>query len=344
MKVDSSVKHLAHDLNNIFTRILNSIDLLKRKVANIDTVLPLLNNIESGTYLASEMIDDTFGNASKKITQRKINLNSIIADIVRSYTLQQKDKIDFRLSLDKNLNMVVGKYSDFYRVILNLVTNSIEAIDGKGSIKIRTCNLDNDDKIQIIINDNGRGIEEQFLSQVFNEDYSTKNKNKISGVGLSIVKEIIEHYDGIISVLSEVGKGSEFIVTLNSAPILHDMPVLSGKTILIAEDEDILRELLSELLQSYDYTILTASNGIEVLDLLKVRTPDLLIIDRKMPEMDGIICLQEIEQAGYILPIIFASGSPSEFDETLSDNLVSKIINKPYNFEELLSLVKELIG
>ena len=344
MKVDSSVKHLAHDLNNIFTRILNSIDLLKRKVANIDTVLPLLNNIESGTYLASEMIDDTFGNASKKITQRKINLNSIIADIVRSYTLQQKDKIDFRLSLDKNLNMVVGKYSDFYRVILNLVTNSIEAIDGKGSIKIRTCNLDNDDKIQIIINDNGRGIEEQFLSQVFNEDYSTKNKKKISGVGLSIVKEIIEHYDGIISVLSEVGKGSEFIVTLNSAPILHDMPVLSGKTILIAEDEDILRELLSELLQSYDYTILTASNGIEVLDLLKVRTPDLLIIDRKMPEMDGIICLQEIEQAGYILPIIFASGSPSEFDETLSDNLVSKIINKPYNFEELLSLVKELIG
>ncbi len=344
MKVDSSVKHLAHDLNNIFTRILNSIDLLKRKVANIDTVLPLLNNIESGTYLASEMIDDTFGNASKKITQRKINLNSIIADIVRSYTLQQKDKIDFCLSLDKNLNMVVGKYSDFYRVILNLVTNSIEAIDGKGSIKIRTCNLDNDDKIQIIINDNGRGIEEQFLSQVFNEDYSTKNKNKISGVGLSIVKEIIEHYDGIISVLSEVSKGSEFIVTLNSAPILHDMPVLSGKTILIAEDEDILRELLSELLQSYDYTILTASNGIEVLDLLKVRTPDLLIIDRKMPEMDGIICLQEIEQAGYILPIIFASGSPSEFDETLSDNLVSKIINKPYNFEELLSLVKELIG
>jgi len=344
MKADSSVKHLAHDLNNIFTRILNSIDLLKRKVANIDTVLPLLNNIESGTYLASEMIDDTFGNSSNKITQRKINLNSIIADIVRSYTLQQKDKIEFHLSLDKNLNLVVGKYSDFYRIILNLVTNSIEAIEEKGSIRIETCNLNNEDKIQIIINDNGSGIENELLAQVFNEDYSTKNKNKISGVGLSIVKEIIENYDGSISVLSEVGKGSEFIVTLNSAPLLNEKPALSGKTILIAEDEDILRELLSELLQSYDYTILTASNGIEVLDLLKVRTPDLLIIDRKMPEMDGILCLQEIEQGGYILPIILASGSPSEFDETLPDNLVSKIINKPYNFEELLSLVKELIG
>ncbi|MBI5729538.1 MAG: hybrid sensor histidine kinase/response regulator, partial [Ignavibacteriales bacterium] len=293
MKKDPSVKHLAHDLNNIFTRILNSIDLLKRKVTNIDTILPILNNIESGTYLASEMIDDTFGNISNKITQRKINLNSIIADIVRSYILQQKDKINFLLSLEKDLKLVNGKYSDFYRVILNLIINSIEAINTSGAIRIKTCNLENEDKIQIIINDDGSGIEEQFLSQVFNEDYSTKNKNKISGVGLSIVKEIIEDHNGTISVSSEVGKGSEFIITLNSSPILHDKPAQSGKTILIAEDEDILRELLTELLQSYDYTILTASNGIEVLDFLKVRTPDLLIVDKKMPEMDGLTCLQE---------------------------------------------------
>jgi CheY-like chemotaxis protein len=344
MKKDPSVKHLAHDLNNIFTRILNSIDLLKRKVTNIDTILPILNNIESGTYLASEMIDDTFGNTSNKITQRKINLNSIIADIVRSYILQQKDKINFLLSLEKDLKLVNGKYSDFYRVILNLIINSVEAIKTNGTIRIKTCNLENEDKIQIIINDDGSGIEEQFLSQVFNEDYSTKNKNKISGVGLSIVKGIIEDHDGTISVSSEVGKGTEFVITLNSAPILHDKPAQCGKTILIAEDEDILRELLTELLQSYDYTILTASNGIEVLDFLKVRTPDLLIIDKKMPEMDGLTCLQEIKNAGYILPIVLASGSPSELDEPLPNNLISKIINKPYNFEELLCLVKELIG
>ena len=344
MKKDSSVKHLAHDLNNIFTRILNSIDLLKKKITNIETVLPILNNIESGTYLASEMIDDTFGGTSNKITKRKINLNSIIADIVRSYSLQQKDKVNFHLTLDKNLKLVNGKYSDFYRVILNLIINSIEAINTIGTIGVKTCNLESEDKIQITVSDNGRGIEEQFLSQVFNEEYSTKKKNKISGVGLSIVKEIVENHDGTISVSSEAGKGSEFIITLNSAPMFQNNQVQNGKTILIAEDEDILRDLLTELLQSYDYTILTASNGIEVLDILKMRTPDLLIIDRKMPEMDGITCLQEIKQAGCILPIVLASGSPSEFDESLPINLVSKIINKPYNFEELLSLVKELIG
>ena len=344
MKKDSSVKHLAHDLNNIFTRILNSIDLLKRKVTNIDTILPILNNIESGTYLASEMIEDTFGGASDKITQRKINLNSIISDIVRSYTLQQNDKIDFQLSLEKDLKLINGKYSDFYRVILNLITNSIEAIDKKGSIKIGTCNLETEDKIQIIIADNGSGIEEQSLSQVFHEGYSTKNKKTISGVGLSIVKGIIEDHNGTITVSSEAGNGSEFTITLNSAPVLHDDHVQNGKTILIAEDEEILLELLTELLQSYNYTILTASTGIEVLDILKVRTPDLLIIDQKMPEMGGPECLHEIKQAGYNLPIVLASGSSSEFNETLPENLIIKIINKPYNFEELFSLVKELIG
>jgi two-component system, cell cycle sensor histidine kinase and response regulator CckA len=344
MKKDSSVKHLAHDLNNIFTRILNSIDLIKRKVTNIDTILPILNNIESGTYLASEMIEDTFGVVSNKITQRKINLNSIIADIVRSCTLQYNEKIDFQLSLEKDLNFINGKYSDFYRVILNLITNSIEAIDKKGLITIKTCNLEDEDKVQIIIEDNGRGIEEHLLSQVFNEGYSTKNKNSISGVGLSIVKGIIEDHNGTISVSSTAGKGSKFIITLNSAPVFHDDNVQSGKTILIAEDEEILLELLAELLQSYDYTILTASTGIEVLDILKVRTPDLLIIDRKMPEMNGPACLHEIKKAGYDLPIIFATGSSSEFNETLPEDLTIKIINKPYNFDELFSLVKGLIG
>ena len=220
----------------------------------------------------------------------------------------------------------------------------MEAIDGNGSISIATCNLENEDKIQILINDSGTGIEQESLSHMFDEDYSTKNKNKISGVGLSIVKEIIEDYDGTISVTSKIGNGAEFIITLKSVPAKLDKSTQSGKTILIAEDEDILRELLTELLQSCDYTILSACNGIEVLDLLKVRTPDLLIIDKKMPEMDGITCLHEIKKTGYNIPVVLASGSPSEIDDTLPNNLANKIINKPYNFEELLSIVKELIG
>ncbi|MCX6169086.1 MAG: response regulator [Ignavibacteriales bacterium] len=343
MSADLSTKHLAHDLNNIFTRILNSIDLLKRKVSSSSDLLPILNSIEAGTYLASEMIGDNFDNKSKKNNQRRININSIVSDIVRSVIIQQKGKIDFKLFLEPNLKLVLGKYSDYYRVILNLLTNSIESIESTGVILFTTSNIDDGARVELRIKDSGKGIEKEILPLVFDEDFSTKSKKTASGIGLSIVKKIIENYGGTISVLSEPGNGTEFIITLEAAhtatPLIND----SGKTILIAEDEDILRELLAELLQSYNYTVLTSSNGKEVLETLKARMPDLLIIDRKMPEMDGIECLQEIAAANYNLPVILASGSPVDNVKIEIEN-VNKVINKPYNFEELLSLVRELIG
>jgi len=343
MNNDSSTKHLAHDLNNIFTRILNSIDLLKRKVSNSSDLLPLLNNIEAGTYLASEMIGDNFGDRAQNKNQRRINLNSIISDIVRSSLIQQKGKIDFKLTLEPDLKFVRGKYSDYYRVVLNLITNAIESIEKTGTIFLSTANLDDGTKIEFIITDNGTGIDGESLPFVFDEDFSTKDKKTISGIGLSIVKKIIEENSGTITVSSEFGKGTEFKIILESAPMadLHSME--NGKTILIAEDEDILRELLAELLQSYNYTVLTSANGREVLDVLKIRTPDLLIIDRKMPEMDGIECIKEISALNYNIPLILASGSQTENDDIDPIN-INRVINKPYNFEELLSLVRELIG
>lgn len=343
MSADSSTKHLAHDLNNIFTRILNSIDLLKRKVSSSSDLLPILNSIEAGTYLASEMIGDNFGDKSRNNNQRRINLNSITSDIVRSFLIQQKGKIDFKLALEPNLKLVLGKYSDYYRVILNLLTNSIESIETTGVISFTTSNLDDGTRIELRIKDSGKGIDKEILPFVFDEDFSTKDKKTVSGIGLSIVKKIIENYGGTIAVVSEPWSGTEFIITLEAAHAATQLSNDSGKTILIAEDEDILRELLAELLQSYNYTVFTSSNGKEVLETLKVRMPDLLIIDRKMPEMDGIECIQEIALANYNIPIILASGSPTDSDK-IDKVDVNKIINKPYNFEELLSLVRELIG
>ncbi|MEW6701300.1 MAG: ATP-binding protein [Bacteroidota bacterium] len=388
MNNNSSIKHLAHDLNNIFTRILYSIDLLKRKIGGFDDVLTLLNSIESGTYLASEMIEDAIGSETLWTARRRININSIVTDVVSSFTplekdgdihrsgktlrkesfgpgeipngeaaiksfeqsyltdffLRQKGKINFQTNLASNLKPVNGKYSDFYRVFLNLITNSIEAIDGKGNIFISTANLEAEEKIEIKIKDSGSGIEKTNLNHVFDEDFSTKDKNKTSGIGLSIVKKIIVEYNGIIKVSSEVGRGSEFTITLPAAAVSKTEVNAKGKTILIAEDEDILRELLAALFQSYDYTVLSSSDGKEVLDLLKVRIPDLLIIDRKMPAMDGITCIREIRNTHSNIPIILASGSPAETNETIEQITINKKINKPYNFEELLTLVRELIG
>jgi CheY-like chemotaxis protein len=340
-----SLKHLAHDLNNILTRILNSVELLKRKSGDSEDILHLLGTIESGTYLASEIIDDAVETNSEKIPiQKKLNLNSIITDVVGTFSYLQKDKAFFQLDLDSNLGLVNGKYTDFYRVIINLITNALEAIENDGRIVISTNNIGKE-KIELIIQDNGSGIDESALTHVFEENFSTKHRSGPSGLGLSIVKNIIESYKGTIILTSSVNKGAKFKMTI---PAFHSEIKAKSKlkTILIAEDENILRELLTELLLDHKYSIIPAAGGQEVLKLLQDNQPDLIIIDGKMPEMDGIECIHEIRKMGITVPLIFASGSQLQMEELgKTDELkIDRFINKPYNFDEMLFAVRELIG
>jgi two-component system cell cycle sensor histidine kinase/response regulator CckA len=340
-----SLKHLAHDLNNIFTRILNSAELLKRKSGDSEEIHHLIRNIESGTYLASEIIDEAVKTNPEKIPiRKKLYLNSIITDVVGTFSYLQKEKAFFQLNLDSNLGLVNGKYTDFYRVIINLIINALEAIENDGRIVISTNNISKEN-IQLIIQDNGSGIDESALSHVFEEDFSTKHGSGPSGLGLSIVKNIIESYKGTIILTSSVNKGTEFRIAI---PAFHSEIKTKSKlkTILIAEDENILRELLTELFLEDNYSIIPAASGQEVLKLLQNNLPDLIIIDGKMPEMDGIECIQEIRKMGITIPLIFASGSQLQMEELgKTDKLkIDRVINKPYNFDEMLFAVRELIG
>ncbi len=342
----SSIKHLAHDLNNIFTRILNSVELLKRKIVSNEEIVLLLNNIEAGTYLASEMIEETLvANENKTSPTRRININSIIQDVIRTFVFQQKEKTNFHLDLDPQLYLVKGKYSDFYRVFINLIINAVEAIKAKGDISVKTkSRTDHKGAIEITISDNGRGIDHEALPYIFNENFSTKQGSSISGVGLFIVKNIIEKYGGSINVTSKVGIGTKFRIILNAAATKAKRKKRHAKKILIAEDEGVLRELLAELLRSYNYKVTVASNGAEVLDALNSVLPDLMIIDQKMPVMDGIECIEQIKKREENIPIILAAGSPTDISDRTSFLKIDKILNKPYNFEELLSIIRELIG
>jgi CheY-like chemotaxis protein len=319
--------------------------LIKRKSGDSDEILHLLGNIESGVFLASEIIEDAVDTNPDKIPmQKKLNLNSIITEVVGTFSYVQKDKTIFQLDLDSKLGLVNGKYTDFYRVFINLIVNSLEAIDHDGRIIISTNNIGND-KIELTLQDNGSGIDNSTLSLVFEENFSTKHRSGPSGLGLSIVKNIIDSYNGTIILNSSVDKGTVIKITI---PAFHSAIKTQSKlkTILIAEDENIQRELLIELFLDYNYLIIPAASGQEVLKLLQNKLPDLIIIDGKMPEMEGIECIHEIRKMGITIPLIFASGSQLQIEEERkTDKLkIDRVISKPYNFDEMLLMVRELIG
>ncbi len=337
-----SLKHLAHDLNNIFTRILTSVELLKHKNPTDLETASLLNNIEAGTYLASEIIENSLGKYRYNTT-RRINVNSIIQDVIRSLALQQKNRISFSLNLEPKLKLITAKYSDVYRVVMNLITNSIEAIEDTGNISIVTRSSSENDQIIIEIIDDGCGIEPSMINNIFDEHYSTKSKDKNSGVGLNIVKSIVELHNGKIHVSSEAKVKTTFTIYFPAAVTSARIKSEEEKTILVAEDEDLLRELLCELLQTHGYKTICASTGNEVLDMLKISSPNLLIVDRKMPNLDGIECITTLRMQQINIPIILVSGSHTENTDLISSLNIGRIVNKPYNFEEMLSIIEELI-
>jgi CheY-like chemotaxis protein/two-component sensor histidine kinase len=356
MPANSSINHLAHDLNNIFTRILNSIDLLKKKTANYDEVAGLISSIENGTIMASEILEDLFTDPSKDAgRKRRLNLNSLIMDIIGSLKIHFKEKIEVSLKLEPALFDVEGRYSDFYRVLMNLIINSTEAIKEKGSIRVSTVNIgprsktddepklfDGGPQVQIKVADNGEGIDPSVIQFIFDENFTTKTKKKNRGFGLAFVKKIVDEYNGMIKVSSEKGKGTEFVINLPAIIPLKLKEEKEKKTILIAEDEDILRELLTELLESYNYNVVATGSGAGIIEQVGGGLqPDILLIDQKMPDMDGFSCIKELRKMKIQVPIIFASGSQNEnIDvEELSKN-VSTIIKKPYNFDEILLLIR----
>lgn len=354
-----SFNHLAHDLNNILTRILNSVELLKIKVTNYSDVSTLLSSIENGTYMAAEIIEDVISETTQKqIRKKRINVNSLLMDLINTIKVQSKDKIIFNLKLEDNIGFVEARYSDIYRIFMNLIANAAEAISEKGVITITTSKTgmpskkSNDPKlfesesfVQIKVMDNGSGIDQTIMPFIFDDNFSTKNRKRNSGFGLSIVKKLVEEWSGSIKVSSEKGKGTEFTITLPM--VFHDMISKSSqqKNILIAEDENTLRQLLTELLESYNYSVVSFANGEDVLKYISNNPlPDLCIIDQMMPDIDGLVCIKKIKEINSRIPVILATGSTDEeYHNNTTLSIVNKVLTKPYNFEDMLLVVRNLI-
>ncbi|MDF1611307.1 MAG: hybrid sensor histidine kinase/response regulator [Stygiobacter sp.] len=336
---DISLKHAIHDLNSLFTKILNSIELLKSKTDKSNKNFLLINSIETNIYLASEIIEELISQNKDSRNFHLVNINSVIKEVVNSFPQSKNKNVNLVLNLSSTLRLINGKYSDFFRLIMNLVSNSYEAIQQKGEIILSTSNLGSE--ILIEIKDNGIGIEKDNIPKIFEDNFSTKHKSTNLGVGLSIVKNIVDKYNGRILVDSKKNEGTTFRIYFLSEETV-ERKFGTNKKILIAEDENILRELLTELFLSYDFQVTSVQDGNEFLEELFNNRYDILIVDKNIPHVGGTECVKIIRNRNINVPIILASGSSIENGNEIN-SLVQKIITKPYNFEELLKAVNEIL-
>lgn len=336
----AKIKQTAHDLNNIITISTNSIVAIKQLIKPDDKIHKYITNIEINSLRSTEIVEELL--ASEGIGERikrRINVNDLIDDVIKSLRGSISRNVELHLDIDEKLHKVEGFYSDLYRAFLNLAINACEAIDEDGIISLTA--KKNSKGVILSFKDTGCGIDENSLTFIFNDGYSTKKRKRISGLGLYIVKNIIEAHDGIISVKSEVGKGAEFIVTLPAAKSAKKSAKNMIKKILIAEDEAPILESICYLLESYNYKTYCAANGLLALEEFEANEDiDLLIIDKLMPGMDGIKVIKKIREKNKKIPIILTTGL-QDADETKLKKLgVSKVLKKPYDFDLLIELIR----
>lgn len=335
---NESFKKTAHDLNNILTSIINGIERLKHSSKNDDALLLQIAKLETSAKRAVQIIHSQLepnGKAKKHL--EKIDISQIIKEVIEGFKKEEQDKIT--LVQPESLEKIIADETDLFRIVSNLIKNALEAIDENGNVVIKT-SLKKENKgegIEISIVDNGGGISKENLENIFQPKFSTKTKGQESGYGLSIVKEKTEEYGGSIRVNSQPGK-TEFNVFF---PI-HKKSKDHSINILLAEDDQSVSEVLADLLTTQGYNVAIASTGNEAINEINNTIFDVLIIDKKMPEMDGIEFIKYVRSKNKEIPIILASGSEVDMQNTEMRNLnVGWVIKKPYNFPEILSALQK---
>jgi two-component system NtrC family sensor kinase len=349
------VSGVAHELNNPLTSILGCAEHLMEDQPNDSEASEAMKIIAEDARRASRIVSDLLTVANpQRLRETTICLNDIIEYVVNMRIGQLRKKgIRIIRDLCKEINPILGDSAQLQQMISNFLQNAVDAIEESGigdQIIFRT--QTQDEWIIMEIKDNGPGIPEENRSKLFDPFFTTKPPGKGTGLGLSINYSIIHRHGGSVSLAQDAQPGARFIVKIHSVES-HEVPAkkmehvdtkyLPSK-ILIVDDEKTLCISLSKQLISLGCQTDIAFNGFMAIDILKKKTYDLILLDLKMPVMDGIELYQYLttERPKLTEKVIFMSGYSGMEIEAVSSLPHIPILQKPFSLKKLFNLFSDI--
>lgn len=360
---------LAHDFNNILHCILGYTELAlmgkSKDSPDYETFHQIELMINKGSELARQFL--TFG---RKIPLqfKPINLNSVIRELLNLLRRTIPRMIDIELKLAENLKMVHANAGQCEQVLMNLCINSVDAMSENGKLTFMTENvvLDPDhpqtllnpspsEYVRLTVSDTGHGMSQKTLNRIYDPFFTTKEKEKGSGLGLSIVYSIIKDHGGFIESDSEIGKGTTFrtyFPVLDSDVELqkniessnNTKSLCGNESILIVDDEKAVLKINEEILQRNGYTVITAKNGEDGIIKYSENFPDLVLLDIGMPGIGGIKSLQEMMGVDTKAKVVIMSGYSENRSIEEARKLGAKaFLQKPYHITELLNTIRSVL-
>lgn len=359
---------VAHDFNNLLTVIKGHSGLLRDRLGAEHPCIENSRQVERAADRAAALTRQLLAFSRMQVLQPKvIDLNALIEDMGQMLKRLVREDIAFSFNPGQSLGRVKADPTQIEQVILNLTVNACDAMPHGGRLTIETYDVDVDESasqvrapmppghyVAIAVTDTGSGMDAQTKARIFEPFFTTKEMGKGTGLGLATVYGVVKQSDGFIWVESEPGMGARFEVYLSrvndateiSRPAKDDTPSARRRdTILIAEDEDSVRELASEFLRSAGYTVLTAENGVEALAIAKrAGQICLLVTDVVMPKLRGPELAERLRQVRPEIGVVYMSGY-LEYDrgngEFLEDGF---FLQKPFSREALVKKVAEALS
>jgi two-component system, cell cycle sensor histidine kinase and response regulator CckA len=360
---------VAHDFNNLLMVIKGHTELLLNALEPSEQITKKIEQIDRAADRATALTRQLLAFSRMQVLQPQVvNLNSIIEEMGKLLTRLIGEDIELVVRTDEDLGTVRADASQMEQVILNLAVNARDAMPNGGKLVIETANAELDHSymashplmnpgpyVQLVVTDSGTGMDAETQAHIFEPFFTTKEKGKGTGLGLATVYGIVKQSGGFIWVYSELGKGTSFKIYLPRVDQVEDRVAVTGatatvptgsETVLLTEDEQDVREIAREFLESGGYQVIEAKDGAEAKRLAAQHRGkiQLLVTDMVMPGMTGQELAVQLQGEHHGLCVVFMSGySEHAATEMANADPSVRLLTKPFSRAALLRTVGEIL-
>jgi len=361
---------IAHDFNNLLSVIMGNVELIKHGVTPSNEVKKYIGNTLKATDKAAGLCQQMLAYSGRgQFIVQAVQLTSLIQDTAELLQVSMKKNITIHYDLNESLPRVQVDQSQIQQIILNLMTNANESMES-GSIVCRTgvCHVSHDalkdmtydwgveagDFVFVEVQDQGCGMDQKTLNKIFDPFFTTKFTGR--GLGMSAVLGIVRAHHGALDVHSELGEGTCFRLLLpwdktnnpskNIALDVKTDKVRKQGTVLLVDDEVMIRDVACQMLENMGLKVLQAEDGLEAVEVYQSSDVpiDMVLLDMTMPKMDGKACFVALKKINPDVRVVISSGyHASEIQAEFSEYSLAAVVQKPYKYEKLKDIVMSVL-
>jgi len=360
---------VAHDFNNLLTAMIGYSGVLLNQMPKTNSFRDKVFEINRAAERAAELTRQLLAFSRKQVLAVKVvDLNSIIVDFEKILRRLVGKDTEIQTEFEPSLSRISADPSQIEQILLNLVVNARDAMPSGGILCIETANLFLNEEyarihadvrpgwyVMLSVTDNGIGMDEKIRSNIFDPFFTTKERGKGTGLGLSTVYGIVRQHQGHVSVSTEPGRGSTFKVYFpavqDDLPEVPEEPPVAvqsagHETVLIVEDEEIVRKVALDVLQMLGYKVLAASNPEQAISISQRHDGpiQLLLTDVALPKMDGTMLFRTLSPSRKDMKVLYVSGYTQD---SIVEHGVLKpgvhFLQKPFTLDGLAAKVREVL-